>query len=121
MNVIKDRFNIISMSVAKSLYKSMLKTTGIKNVRGIKNINNSEVYYHHYVYENEIHKVIGPYEDRVKNLMYYVKFRINYGRPEDIDDLFKIHKLMQDFINMSENENLGEYEYETEIEILDNY
>jgi hypothetical protein len=53
--------------------------------------------------------------------MYYVKFRINYGRPEDIDYLFKIHKLIPDFINMSENEKLGEYEYETEIEILDNY
>ena len=107
------------MSVARSLYKSMLKTTGIRNVRGIKKINSDEIYYHHYVYENEIHKVIGPYEDRVKNLMYYVKFRIKYGN--NIDDLFKIHKLIPDFINMSENEKLGEYEHETDIEILDNY
>ena len=121
MNVINIKQNIISMSIARSLYKSMLKTTGIRNVRGIKNINDSEIYYHHYVYEDEIHKVIGPYENRVKNLMYYVKFRIKYGEEHEIDKLFKIHKLIPDFINMNENEKLGEYEYETEIEILDNY
>ena len=54
MNVIKDKLSIISMSVAKSLYKSMLKTTGINNVRGLNNINKKRLYLHQYVYENEM-------------------------------------------------------------------
>ena len=109
------------MSVARSLYKSMLQTTNVRNIRSFNNISKSKLYFHRYVYENESHSVVGPYEDRVKNLMSYIKFRIKYGDDVDIDNLFTIHNLLKDFIKMNENEKIGEYEYETEIQILDNY
>ena len=121
MNVIKDKLSIISMSVVHSLYKSMLKTTGIRNVRGLNNINKNRLYLHQYVYENEMYKVVGPYEDRVKNLMSFVKFRIKYGERENIDDLFEIHKVLPEFMKMNKNEKLGKYKYETRVQILDNY
>lgn len=109
------------MSIPRVLYKSMLRISGVKSVKNIENIKGQRLYHHHYLYNEEMYKIVGPHEDRVKNLISYIKFRIKYGGEYELDDLFLTHRLLIDFMKMNENEKIGDYKYDTEIEILDNY
>ena len=117
MNIIKTKlFYIISMSVARSLYRSILRN--LKPSLPVRT-DSKELISHTYVYNDELYTITGPHEDRIDNFVSVVKLKTLYGEKEKIDDLFKAHQVIKDFLNLNKNEKVGEYRWETRIEILD--